>query len=187
MFTGIVEPGEVIKIENTQDGARLWIRSEILDDCQIGASVATNGVCLTVTERDGDVCRFDVVKESLERSALGTLQAGDRVNVERPVRAGDELGGHVVQGHVDGVGYVAERSADGHVRIEVMPNLTRYIVEKGSITVNGVSLTVTAVHEQSFEVALIPTTLAVTNLGEADTVNIEVDVLAKYVEKLTRT
>src|SRR5438067_9688141 len=106
MFTGIVESGEVVKIETDAGGARLWVRSRILETCEIGASVATNGVCLTVTERDGDVCRFDVVRESLDRSALGDLRAGDRVNVERPVRAGDELGGHVVQGHVDGIGTI---------------------------------------------------------------------------------
>jgi riboflavin synthase len=188
MFTGIVEPGEVVKVEPTPDGARLWIAAPSLETCAIGASVATNGVCLTVTERDGDTCCFDVIHESLARSTLGALQAGDRVNVERPVRAGDELGGHVVQGHVDGVGTVLSRRADEdgqRVRIEV-GDLTRYIVEKGSVTVNGVSLTVTTVDEASFEVALIPHTLAATNLGDATKVNIEVDVLAKYVEKLTK-
>ncbi len=184
MFTGIVERGEVVKVEATPDGARLWIRSPILETCALGASVATNGVCLTVTDRDGDVCRFDVIRESLDRSALGDLEAGDRVNVERPVRAGDELGGHIVQGHVDGVGDVVSVSSEGRMRVATP--LTRYIVEKGSITVNGVSLTVTAVDEAAFEVALIPHTLEVTNLGEADRVNIEVDVLAKYVEKLTQ-
>ena len=185
MFTGIVEQGEVVKLEETPSGSALWIRSPLLSDCDVGASVATNGVCLTVTDRDGDLCRFDVIHESLARSALGTLRAGDRVNVERPVRAGDELGGHVVQGHVDGVGEIVSRSADNHVRVDVAPELTRYIVEKGSVTVNGVSLTVTAVDDDGFEVALIPTTLAVTNLGDVTKVNIEVDVLAKYVEKLT--
>jgi riboflavin synthase len=186
MFTGIVEPGEVVKVETTADGARLWIRSPVLVSCEIGASVATNGVCLTVTDRDGDVCRFDVIQESLDRSALGELRDGDRVNVERPVRAGDELGGHVVQGHVDGIGEVVSRGEDGRVRIAVEPGLTRYIVEKGSVTVNGVSLTVTSVDENGFEVALIPHTLEVTNLAHVRRVNIEVDVLAKYVEKLTK-
>jgi riboflavin synthase len=187
MFTGIVEPGEVVKVEPTPDGARLWISAPLLASCAIGASVATNGVCLTVTDRDGDTCCFDVIHESLERSTLGDLQPGDRVNVERPVHAGDELGGHVVQGHVDGVGTIVSRTSDDdgqRVRVDV-GELTRYIVEKGSITVNGVSLTVTDVDETSFEVALIPHTLAVTNLGQAEKVNIEVDVLAKYVEKLT--
>jgi len=188
MFTGIVEPGEVVKVETTPGGARLWISAPLLASCEVGASVATNGVCLTVTERDGDTCRFDVVRESLARSTLGTLQAGDLVNVERPVRAGEELGGHVVQGHVDGVGTVVSRTPDGdgqRVRIEA-GELTRYIVEKGSVTVDGASLTVTDVDDASFEVALIPHTLAATTLREAEKVNIEVDVLAKYVEKLTK-
>jgi riboflavin synthase len=185
MFTGIVEPGEVVKVETTPNGARLWIRSPILGSCEIGASVATNGVCLTVTDRDGDACRFDVIRESLDRSALGEVREGDGVNVERPVRAGEELGGHVVQGHVDGVGEVVSRGEDGRMRIAVDRELTRYVVEKGSVTVNGVSLTVTSVDESSFEVALIPHTLEVTNLAQVRRVNIEVDVLAKYVEKLT--
>jgi riboflavin synthase len=186
MFTGIVEPGEVVKIETTPDGARLWIRSPILSSCEIGGSVATDGVCLTVTDRDGDTAAFFVINETLARSTLGELRPGDRVNVERPVRAGDELGGHVVQGHVDGVGCVLSNEADGDGRrVRIGTDLTRYIVEKGSVTLNGVSLTVTDVDAAGFEVALIPHTLAVTNLGDAKKVNIEVDVLAKYVEKLT--
>lgn len=187
MFTGIVEPGEVVKVEPMPDGARIWVRSAILASCTIGASVATNGVCLTVTDRDGDVCRFDVIHESLARSTLGSIRPGDRVNVERPVRAGDELGGHIVQGHVDAVGTVVSRTAgdDGQRVCIDVGDLTRYIVEKGSVTVNGVSLTVTNVDAKTFEVALIPHTLAVTDLGRATNVNIEVDVLAKYVEKLT--
>src|SRR5947209_11474678 len=106
MFTGIVEHGEVVKVSVSPDGAELWVRSSLLRDCDIGASVAVNGVCLTVIDRDGDTCRFDVIVESLRRSTLGDLEAGASVNVERPVRAGSELGGHVVQGHVDGVGVV---------------------------------------------------------------------------------
>ena len=182
MFTGIVESGEVVKVAANE----LWVSSAIVGDCAIGSSVAINGVCLTVTEKAGTTVRFDVVDESLARSTLGSLAAGDRVNVERPVRAGEELGGHVVQGHVDGVGTVVSRARDGdgrRVRIEV-GELTRYIVEKGSVTVDGVSLTVSDVDEDSFEVALIPHTLAITTLATAKNVNIEVDVLAKYVEKL---
>ncbi len=182
MFTGLVERGEVVKIA----GGELWIRSPLVADCAIGASVAINGVCLTVTEREGDRVRFQAIPETLARSALGDLRDGDRVNVERPVRAGEELGGHVVQGHVDGVGRVVERREDGRMRIAIDRDLSRYIVEKGSVTLDGVSLTVTAVDDDAFEVALIPHTLEVTNLGQVARVNIEVDVLAKYVEKLTK-
>ena len=185
MYTGIVEPGEVLEL----DGSRLVVRSELLDDCVLGASVNINGVCLTVTSRDGTTCSFDVADETFARSTMGDLSAGTRVNVERPVRAGDELGGHVVQGHVDGVGSVERTTPEGdgkRVRIATPDGLSRYIVEKGSITVDGVSLTVTSVDDEGFEVALIPTTLELTTLGRADVgyrVNLEVDVLAKYVEK----
>lgn len=185
MFTGIVEAGEIVRTAPNE----LWVSSPVVVDCAIGASVAINGVCLTVTDRDRDTVHFDVADESLARSTLGSLCAGDRVNVERPVRAGAELGGHVVQGHVDGVGTVVSNEPQGdgrRVRIEV-GDLTRYIVEKGSVTVDGVSLTVTDVDADSFEVALIPHTLAVTTLGDVKNVNIEVDILAKYVEKLART
>jgi len=180
MFTGIVEPGEVVKVAANQ----LWVSSAIVGDCAIGSSVAINGVCLTVTEKDRTTVRFDVVDESLARSTLGSLEEGDRVNVERPVRAGEELGGHIVQGHIDGVGTVVAREQDGGTRIKVPHDLTRYIVEKGSVTVDGVSLTVIDVDEDSFEVALIPHTLAITTLATAKRVNVEVDVLARYVEKL---
>ena len=180
MFTGIVEPGEVVKVAANQ----LWVSSAIVGDCAIGSSVAINGVCLTVTEKDGTTVGFDVVDESLARSTLGSLEEGDRVNVERPVRAGEELGGHIVQGHIDGVGTVVAREQDGGTRIKVPHDLTRYIVEKGSVTVDGVSLTVIDVDEDSFEVALIPHTLAITTLATAKRVNVEVDVLARYVEKL---
>jgi riboflavin synthase len=186
MFTGIVEPGEVVGVR----GTRLVIRSPVLADRDVGASVSISGVCLTVTECDGDTCHFDLSAETLARSTLGGLRAGDRVNLERPVRAGDELGGHVVQGHVDGVGTIVAVSSDGNgarVRITAPDGLSRYVVEKGSITVDGVSLTVTEVSDDEFEVALIPHTLASTTFGEAETgraVNLEVDVLAKYVEKL---
>ncbi len=190
MFTGIVESGDVVKVETAPDGGQMWVRSELLTDCDIGASVAINGVCLTVTDRDGDVCRFDLALETLARSTLGDYMPGARVNVERPLRAGDELGGHIVQGHVDGVGVIASLTADRdgrRLRIAVPRELARYIVEKGSVAVDGVSLTVTAVTEDSFEIALIPHTLAVTSFGMAEVgmrVNVEVDVVAKYVERL---
>lgn len=186
MYTGIVEPGTVVE----RSGSRLVVRSDLLADCEHGASVSINGVCLTVTSRDGTACSFDVSDETFARSTLGDLAAGARVNVERPVRAGAELGGHIVQGHVDGVGSVVAIAPehDGkRMRIAVPDGLSRYIVEKGSVTVDGVSLTVTEVDDDGFEVALIPTTLNLTTLGTADVgyrLNLEVDVLAKYVEKL---
>lgn len=189
MFTGIVERGEVVEAE----GDRLVVRSPLLADCEPGASVAVNGVCLTVTSRDDTTCSFDVVDETLARSTLGSLSSGARVNVERPVRAGDELGGHIVQGHVDGVGTVERVVPEGdgkRVRITTPEAMGRYIVEKGSITVDGISLTIASVDDEGFEVALIPTTLELTTLGTAEvgsSVNLEVDVLAKYVEKLMRT
>jgi riboflavin synthase len=191
MFTGIVEDkGEVLKSERTADGVGLWVRSGALRDCEVGASVALSGVCVTVTERDGDVCRFDVIPESEARSTLASKSAGTFVNIERPLRAGAELGGHIVQGHVDAVGTVRDvtrNDAGARVRISVPADLTRYVIEKGSVTIDGVSLTVTHVSDDSFEVALIPHTLGVTTLGAlqpAGRVNIEVDVLAKYVERL---
>lgn len=186
MYTGIVEPGTVVD----RQGSRLIVRSDLLDGCDLGASVSINGVCLTVTSRDGTACSFDVSDETFARSTLGDLKSGTRVNVERPVRAGAELGGHIVQGHVDAIGTVEsiEPEHDGkRVRISVPAGLGRYIVEKGSVTVDGVSLTVTTVDDDVFEVALIPTTLRLTTLGDVGVgsgVNLEVDVLAKYVEKL---
>jgi riboflavin synthase len=195
MFTGIVESaGEILKVEDVPRGRALWIRSRSLSDSEVGASVAISGVCLTVTDRDGDVCRFDVAAETLVRTTLGALEPGAAVNLERPVRAGDELGGHLVQGHVDGVGIVVSVEPEGRgarVRVTVDRGLLRYVVEKGSVTLDGVSLTVTTVTPSSFEVALVPHTLEVTTLGGVRAqhrVNVEVDVLAKYVEKLvTRT
>ena len=194
MFTGIVAAvGEVVKCEPADDDRRLWVRSALLGDCVMGASVAVDGVCLTVVERDGDICRFDVSAETVRRSTLTTLAAGDRVNLERPLRAGDELGGHLVQGHVDGVGEVVSVAADGEgrmLRVSAPPALARYLVEKGSVTVDGVSLTITSVDDGAFGIALIPHTLAVTTLGEARAgtrVNLEIDVFARYVEKLNGT
>lgn len=187
MFTGIVTSGEVVGA----DERALRVRGPLLASAETGASVAIDGVCLTVAERDGDTCRFDLSPETASRTTLGQRSPGDRVNLERPLRAGAELGGHIVQGHVDGVGRVERVEADGRggrtVRIACDPSVTRYVVEKGSVAVDGVSLTATEVGGESFEVALIPHTLEVTTLGayaEDRRVNVEVDVVAKYVEKL---
>ena len=186
MFTGIVEAGDVVGLT----GRRLTVRSSILADCEIGASVSINGVCLTVVARDGDACGFDLSEETLQRSTLGDVKPKERVNVERPLRAGAELGGHIVQGHVDGVAMVVAVRPDGNgtrVRIALPPELRRYVVEKGSVTVDGVSLTVTSIDDEAFEVALVPHTLAVTTFAHTKVgrrVNLEVDVLARYVEKM---
>ncbi len=204
MFTGIVEElGEVEAIEVLPAAARITIGCRtVLGDVTHGASIAVNGVCLTVTDfaADGDRpgVRMDVMQETLDRSSLGTLRPGDPVNLERPVRLADRLGGHLVQGHVDGVGTVLDRVPDEHwevVRISLPGGLDRYVVEKGSITVDGVSLTVVDVEAGdgpgttgTFTVSLIPTTLHATTLGTravGEPVNLEVDVVAKYVEKLT--
>lgn len=170
---------------------RLRVRAaETARDARIGDSVALNGVCLTVTEVDGERLSFDAVPETLRRSSLGGLQPGDVLNVEPALRAGEPLGGHIVQGHVDGVGRVAAVAPEGEgVRMEIAasPGLLRYCVEKGSVCVEGVSLTVAGLGEGSFAVALVPHTLEVTTLGRlsaGDEVNVEVDVLAKYVERL---
>ena len=180
MFTGIVrEVGTVASF----DGARLVVATHT--DAAVGDSVAISGVCLTVTARGNGTLAFDVVGETLSRTTLGKLAAGSRVNVEPSLRAGDPLGGHIVQGHVDGVGSLRERT--GLTWFDSPPEITRYCVEKGSIAVDGTSLTVAAVDDRGFAVALIPHTLEATTLGElepGDPVNLEVDVFAKYVEKL---
>jgi riboflavin synthase len=199
MFTGIVEElGSVASIDDLGSAARLAVSvsSGLLEDARAGDSYAVNGVCLTVTkwDIDGDrgVFTTDVMRESLDRSALGTLRPGDAVNVERPLRLLDRLGGHLVQGHVDGVGTIVRRIPDEHweiVEVEMPSDLARYVVEKGSITVDGVSLTVTGILEDGFAVSLIPETLARTTLGRkrpGEQVNLEVDVLAKYTERLLR-
>jgi riboflavin synthase len=180
MFTGIVrEVGTVASFE----GSRLVV--ETGTDASLGDSVAIAGVCLTVTGRENDGLAFDVVAETLDRTTLGRLVAGARVNVEPSLRAGDPLGGHIVQGHVDGVGSLRERGEP--TWFDAPPEITRYCVEKGSIAVDGTSLTIAAVDDSGFAVALIPHTLAATTLGSlqpGDPVNLEVDVLAKYVERL---
>jgi len=192
MFTGIVEAlGEVVDVEYLADSARLTIRSpEITSDAEPGGSIAVNGVCLTVTGTAGGVFDADVMQETLKRSALTALSPGARVNLERSVRLADRLGGHLVQGHVDATATVISRSPGDQwdvVRIALPPQLARYVVEKGSICVDGISLTVSAIADDWFEVSLIPETLKRTTLGfrePGDAVNLEVDVIAKYVEKL---
>ena len=194
MFTGIVEElGEVVALDWHEggQGAVLRVRGVLVaSDAVHGASIAVSGVCLTVVGIAGDELSFDVMKESFDRSALGSLHSGDWVNLERAVTPATRLGGHIVQGHVDGVGAVAQVVPGDtwtDVRITLPPGLDRYVVSKGSICVDGVSLTVVSVDRQSFTVSLIPTTLDVTTLGRkgpGDLVNLEVDVVAKYVEKL---
>ena len=190
MFTGLIaDLGLVAEVERSDDGARLRIQTSLSEELRHGDSVAVNGVCLTATEIDGGWFDAEAVNETLSRTSLGALAAGAPVNLELPLRVGDRLGGHLVQGHVDGIGHVAAVDDDGfshRVRIEASGELLRYVVEKGSIAVDGVSLTVSALDPTSFTVALIPETLERTNLGAAEigaTVNLEVDILAKYVEK----
>ncbi len=192
MFTGIVEELGEVRVAPTGTPARLVVAADAtLPDATTGASIAVNGVCLTVVARDDATVTFDVAPETLARSTLGGLRVGDPVNLERPMRLTDRLGGHLVQGHVDGVGTVTARAPDGdgsvRLTVETPPPLLRHIVEKGSVTVDGVSLTVTDVADDSFGVALIPHTLAVTTLGSRPpgaTVNLETDVVAKYVDRL---
>jgi riboflavin synthase len=192
VFTGIVrERGSVASVEGGADGVRLLIDAPATAaDTALGDSVSIDGVCLTATAVAGGRIAFDAVAETLSRSTLGGLAAGAEVNLEPALRAGEPLGGHYVQGHVDGVGEVrsVEREGDGaRVWIEVAPELLRYCVEKGSIAVQGVSLTIAELTDDAFAVALVPHTLAETTLGGVsigDRVNLEVDVLAKYVERL---
>lgn len=214
MFTGIVEElGEAVRLDWHGAQARLTIRGPLVaSDARHGDSIAVNGVCLTVVSVEGDTFSVDVMKETFDRSALGSLTPGDPVNLERAATLATRLGGHLVQGHVDGVGTVLSRqpagsgdastdAADGHgsgsdfgsgqdfveIRISLPPGLSRYVVEKGSITVDGVSLTVVEVTDSAFTVSLIPTTLRLTTLGRravGELVNLEVDVIGKYVEKL---
>jgi riboflavin synthase len=191
MFTGLVEStGTVRSIEPDAQGARVEVSTTLAGELHEGDSVAVNGVCLTAVSTGADSFRADVMAETLRRSSLGPLTAGDAVNLELPLRAGAPLGGHIVQGHVDGTGEVEELHDEGFarvIRVACDPELLRYVVEKGSIAVDGVSLTVASVDEDGFTVSLIPETLERTTLGAAETgrvVNLEVDVLAKYVEKL---
>ncbi|WP_432585992.1 riboflavin synthase [Streptomyces sp. HD1123-B1] len=196
MFTGIVEElGEIVAVENLGDASRFLVRGPVVTDgAKHGDSIAVNGVCLTVVDRQegpaGGEFSADVMAETLNRSSLGALTVGSRVNLERPMALGGRLGGHLVQGHVDGTGTIVERTPSEHweiVRISLPAGLGRYVVEKGSITVDGISLTVVDADPDSFTVSLIPTTLALTTLGvkqPGDPVNLEVDVVAKYVERM---
>ncbi|MEA2459366.1 MAG: riboflavin synthase [Thermoleophilaceae bacterium] len=191
MFTGLVETTAVVRrVQPDAEGARIEVETPLAAELSQGDSIAVNGVCLTAVDPDGHRFRADVMAETLRRSSLGPLAEGDAVNVELPLRVGDRLGGHMVQGHVDGTGTVAEIRDEGFARLVQIgagPETLRYVVEKGSIAVDGVSLTVAAVDDRSFTVSLIPETLERTTLGLAvpgRVVNLEVDVLAKYVEKL---
>ena len=195
MFTGLIEEkGTITAVEDLGDSVRLTIRGPlVISDAQHGDSIAVSGVCLTVMEQDTDSFAADVMKESLDKTSLGDLRVGDEVNLERATKAGARLGGHIVQGHVDGTGRILDRTPSEHwevVRITLPADLARYLVDKGSVTVDGTSLTVVEVvdgDEPWFSVSLIPTTLAETTLGTkgpGDRVNLEVDILAKYVERL---
>jgi riboflavin synthase len=192
MFTGIVEElGEIVAIEHGEESAVVRVRGPLVtSDATHGASIAVDGVCLTVVEHDGQTFSVDVMAETLNRSSLGSLRAGAKVNLERAMTAGARFDGHIVQGHVDGTARILARVPGDRwevVQLTLPPDLSRYVVEKGSITVDGVSLTVSAITEDSFSISLIPTTLELTTLGHkgvGDLVNLEVDVIAKYVERL---
>lgn len=192
MFTGLVEEkGAVVAVEHLGDAARLTIRGPVVtSDAAHGDSISVNGCCLTIGELDGDTFAADVMAESLSRTSLGDLSEDSAVNLERALAAGARMGGHIVQGHVDGTGQLIERTPSEHwdlLRFSLPDDLARYVVEKGSITVDGVSLTLVEVADDWFAVSLIPTTLADTTLGTLSPggrVNLEVDILAKYVERL---
>jgi riboflavin synthase len=191
MFTGLIaDLGSVESIESDPNGATLEISTALAGELAEGDSVAVNGVCLTVTAIDGGVFRAQAMQETLRRSSLRQLRPGSRVNLELALRADGRLGGHIVQGHVDGTGTIAGLREEGFARvleIDVDDELVRYLVEKGSVALDGVSLTVSELREGGFSVSLIPETLVRTNLGEAqagDRVNLEVDILAKHVERL---
>ncbi|GAA1911301.1 riboflavin synthase [Nocardioides marmoribigeumensis] len=194
MFTGIVEElGTVVALESQSDAMRLSVRGPLVtEDASLGDSIAVNGVCLTVASLDGEVFTADVMRETLDKSSLGALAPQSQVNLERAMTLQARLGGHLVQGHVDGVGEVRSRTPSEHwevVEVSLPPHLATYLVDKGSITVDGVSLTVVRVDDArgSFTVSLIPETLARTTLGHrqpGEPVNLEVDVVAKYVERM---
>ncbi|MCD6725930.1 MAG: riboflavin synthase [Solirubrobacteraceae bacterium] len=195
VFTGLVQDiGSVAAIESTAGGARLRVHTALHGEIADGDSVAVNGVCLTATAVEDGGFSADAMRETLRRSSLGALEPGGAVNLELALRADQRLGGHVVQGHVDGIGRIAAIREDGFARALTVepedPALLRYVAEKGSIAIDGVSLTVARVDERGLDVALIPETLEHTTLGAASVgapVNLEVDILAKYVERLTRT
>jgi riboflavin synthase len=191
VFTGLIaDVGTVGAVSRDDEGAVLEIATGLAGELRAGDSIAVDGVCLTAAEIDGERFRAHAMLETLRRSALGALAPGAPVNLELPLRAGDRLGGHFVQGHVDATGTVRGIREEGFARvldIDAGPDVARYLVEKGSVAVNGVSLTVSALSEDGLEVSLIPETLARTNLGrigEGEPVNIEVDILAKHIERL---
>jgi riboflavin synthase len=191
MFTGLVaDVGRVVDLQRAEEGVRITVRSELSGELRDGDSIAVNGVCLTASAVQADSFAAEAMNETLRRSSLRDVRAGTEVNLELPLRPSDRLGGHVVQGHVDGTGTVVASDDDGFarsLRIRAPGAVLRYVVEKGSVAVDGVSLTVADVGHESFTVYLIPETLERTNLGQAGpgtTVNLEVDVLAKYVERL---
>ena len=194
MFTGLVEEiGVVEELKLLDDAVRIAVRApKVTEDAAPGDSIAVDGVCLTVVDNAHGTFTADVMRETLDRSRLGTYEAGSEVNLERALAAGQRMGGHIVQGHVDGVAEVVSRTPSEHwevVRFTLPRHLDRYVVEKGSIAVNGTSLTVSAVGEGYFEVSLIPTTLRETTAGAlapGDPVNLEVDIVAKYVEKMVQ-
>lgn len=194
MFTGLIEEiGTVEELVPLGDAVRIAVRApKVTQDAAAGDSIAVDGVCLTVVDNASCTFTADVMRETLDRSRLGSYAPGSRVNLERALAAGQRMGGHIVQGHVDGVAEVVSRTASEHwevVRFTLPQQLNRYVVEKGSIAVNGTSLTVSAVSEGYFEVSLIPTTLSETTAGAlqpGDPVNLEVDVVAKYVEKMVQ-
>ena len=194
MFTGLVEEvGVVEEMQQLDDAIRIAVRApKVTEDAAPGDSIAVDGVCLTVVDNAHGTFTADVMRETMDRSRLSTYEAGSEVNLERALAAGQRMGGHIVQGHVDGVAEVVSRTPSEHwevVRFTLPRQLSRYVVEKGSIAVNGTSLTVSAVGEGYFEVSLIPTTLRETTAGTlapGDPVNLEVDIVAKYVEKMVQ-
>lgn len=194
MFTGIIEGlGTVTTVSHAASGARMEVRSDkVLEGVRRGDSIAVNGACLTVVAVDDAVFRVDVSPETLSRSTLGKVQSGRRVNLERALRLGDRLDGHLVSGHIDGMGGVIARRSTGNAVIfgfQAPPELCRYVVEKGSVAIDGISLTVNACTDKGFEVSVIPLTVQVTTLGSTrvgDTVNIETDLIGKYVERFTK-
>jgi riboflavin synthase len=191
VFTGLVQDvGKVERVESRAEGARIRIATSLGSDVGLGDSVSVNGVCLTATAADADGFETEAMNQTLTVTALGTIGEGSAVNLELAMQASDRLGGHIVQGHVDGVGTVAATEDDGfarRIRVEVAPELLRYAVDKGSITLSGVSLTIAKLGDSWLEVSLIPETLERTNLGRiqpGDKVNVECDIVAKYVERL---
>lgn len=191
MFTGLIEDlGTVESLERTADGARLRISSRLAGELSLGDSIAVNGCCLTATAVDGDSFETEAMNQTLEVTALDGVEQGGRINLELAMKVGERLGGHIVQGHVDGVGTVASVEDDGfarRVRVDLPTQLLRFAVDKGSITLNGVSLTIAQLGDSWAEVSLIPETLERTNLGDlapGDRLNVESDVIAKYVERL---